>query len=256
MASPNGQRGSGLSVRTLVIASLASLTAAILTRQLFPAGTVYASALTPVIVAAVSEALHRPANRVAALREQRRTLVREARESQVSRVLGEEANPLRGAPEFAQGAEGIEEPATVANGHVAGRDPLAGVSIHGRRRRRVMHPKVWVATGVAAFAIAAAALTLPELIFGGAVAAHDRTTLFGGGGSSHHTSTAPTQTQTTTTSTTPTQTVTTVTETTPTSTTGTAPSTTTTTSTTTTNGGSTAPAPTGTGTSTGGIPTP
>src|SRR5436309_3272274 len=56
MAPPNRQGGGGPSPRTLVTASAASLTAAIVTSRIFPPGTVYASALTPVIVAAAGEA--------------------------------------------------------------------------------------------------------------------------------------------------------------------------------------------------------
>lgn len=44
-----------------------------------------------------------------------------------------------------------------------------------------MRPKLVLATGAVAFAIAAVALTLPELILGGAVAFKQDTTLFGGG---------------------------------------------------------------------------
>src|SRR5437763_12940169 len=256
MAPPNRQGGGGLSLRTLVIASAASLTAAIVTSRIFPPGTVYASAMTPVIVAAVGELMNRPADRVAALREQRRTLVLEERRHQTARVLGEGADPLLGAPTFAQGAEAPEEPiAASGNGHHRGGDPLAGVEIHGTpRRRRILHPMVWVVTGLLAFAITVAVLTLPELIFGGAVATSHQTTFFGGGRPAHHTVTHTTTTKTTTT---PTQTQTstsqTTTQSTPTTTatnTGTTP--TETTQTTSTSGG--APAPTPTDTSTAPLP--
>jgi cytoskeletal protein RodZ len=49
------------------------------------------------------------------------------------------------------------------------------------KRRRPVHLKIALVTGLVAFLIAAAALTLPELIFGGAVSSHHSTTLFGGG---------------------------------------------------------------------------
>jgi hypothetical protein len=245
VAQPDRNGGGGLSLRTLAIASSASLTAAIVTSRLFPPGTIYASALTPVIVAGVSEVLNRPANRVAELRRQRRTLVTEAARAR----YGEEAGALHGAPEFAQGAAAEEELGTV---HGNGTGEAPPVHVYGRSRSRLLHPKVWIATGLAAFAIAVAVLTLPELIFGGAVASKHRTTYFGGGSSSVKTQTTPTKTETqtqkqkTVTQTVPaqtptqtqTQTTTTPTQTTPTDTTTTpAPS-----------GG--APAPTDTGTST------
>ncbi len=52
-------------MRTLVIASAASAAAALLTSQLWIAGTWIAAAMTPVIVALVSEMLHRPTERIA-----------------------------------------------------------------------------------------------------------------------------------------------------------------------------------------------
>jgi hypothetical protein len=178
------------------------LTAAIVTSRLFPPGTIYASALTPLIVAAVSEILNRPADRVAQLAQQRRTLVREAARA----PRGEEGAALRGAPEFAQGASADDELGAL-HGNGTGDEPP--ISVYGRSKPRLLHPKVWIATGLAAFAIAAAALTLPELIFGGAVTTKHRTTFFGGGGSSS------TKTQTTTTTKTQTQTQKTVTKTVP-----------------------------------------
>src|SRR6476646_5184246 len=108
MADPDRKGGDGLSLRTLVIASAASLTAAMVTSRVFPPGTIYASALTPVIVAAVSEMLSRPADRVSELRRQRRTLAMEAARA----PYGEEGAPLRGAPEFAQGTAAEEELST------------------------------------------------------------------------------------------------------------------------------------------------
>ena len=252
MAHPDRNGGGGLSVRTLAIASAASLTAAIVVSRLFPPGTIYASALTPVIVAAVSEILNRPADRVSEFRRQRRTMVMEAARA----PQGEEAGALRGAPDFAQGAGAEDELAVSGNGTGA----APPIRIHGRRR--VLHPKVWIATGLAAFAIAVAVVTLPELIFGGAVATNHRTTIFGGGGSSStKTQTTETKTDTqpqeTVTQTTPsqtpaqqteTQTTPTETQTTPTDTgTTTAPS-----------GGTPAPADTGTTTTPGAAvpPTP
>jgi hypothetical protein len=204
VADPDRRGGSGLSLQTLAIASAASLTAAMLTSRLFPPGTIYASALTPVIVAAVSEMLSRSHERVAQLRAERKTMVLTA-----------------------SGPADADAP-----------DPEQTPEVRHYRRRGVLHPKVWVVTGVAAFTIALAALTLPELIFGGAVAGDKRTTFFGGGSSSKQTTTteapvettpqetvtetAPAQTPPTTTTETQTQTApteTTTTETTPTETT-------------------------------------
>jgi hypothetical protein len=178
MANPDRKGGGGLSLQTLVIASAASVTAAMVTSRLFAHGTIYVSAVTPVIVAAVSELLHRPAARASAIRRQRRTLVLEARERQGANVHGDEPSPLRGAPEWAQGGAADEDLGTNGNGDGSYQRP---VTIHGRRPWGRIHPKVAIATGLAAFAIAVAVLTLPELLFGGAVANTHRTTFFGGG---------------------------------------------------------------------------
>ena len=197
MAQPDRKGGGGLSLRTLAIASAASLFAAMVTSRLFPPGTIYTAAMTPVLVAAVSEVLNRPVDRVTELRRRRTVVMEPARVPTFTPDDPDAADYDMPEPSF-EGANGD-----------------ASIRIHGSRSR-MLHPKVWIATGLAAFAIAAAVLTLPELIFGGAVATTHRTTLFGGG--SAHTST-PAKTDTTTTPT-QSQTVTqTVTQTTPTTTT-------------------------------------
>jgi hypothetical protein len=175
-------------------------------------------------------------------------MVLEARERQAARVLGEDPSPLRGAPGFALGADAPEVEMPRSNGSGA----MEPMRVHGNPAWKRIHPKVAIATGLAAFAIAVAALTLPELIFGGAVATRHRTTFFGGG----QTTSKP-QTTKTTTTTTGTGTATGTS-------TGTAPKTVTetvpaTTPTTTQTGTTTTPSGTGTGTQTapsGGAPAP
>ena len=54
-----------LNMRTLVIASFASAAAAAVTSQLWIHGTWIAAALTPVLVALISEVMHRPTERIA-----------------------------------------------------------------------------------------------------------------------------------------------------------------------------------------------
>src|ERR671914_96229 len=60
-----------VNLRTLTIASAASAAAAAVTSQLWIAGTWIAAALTPALVALISEALHRPTERVAAWTSER-----------------------------------------------------------------------------------------------------------------------------------------------------------------------------------------
>jgi hypothetical protein len=151
------EQGRRLKVRTLAIASVASLTAALVTSRLWIAGTPLAAAATPVIVALVSELLVRPVEVVG----RRLTADRPALVSQA----------VRGRPEPRVGA---------ARAWSGGEAP---VTVYGRRRRvrRRLAVGAVVATGALAFAVAAAAMTLPELIVGQSLAKADRqTTLFGG----------------------------------------------------------------------------
>lgn len=160
MASSGRNGQGGLSLQTVVVASLASATAALLTSRLLPSGaTIFTAAMTPVIVAVVSDMLHRPARRASELRA-RRTRVREP--------AGVVAGEGRWAPlEENLDALRAEPWPPSANGA-------------GRRERRRLHPK-WIAvTAAIAFIFAVGALTLPELLLGGAVGSDKRTTFFGG----------------------------------------------------------------------------
>jgi hypothetical protein len=83
-----------LNMRTLVIASVASAAAALLTSRLSTAGTWIAAAMTPVIVSLVSEMLHRPTERIAkSLTSDRRSL---AAAGGAGRPAGPGADPLAG----------------------------------------------------------------------------------------------------------------------------------------------------------------
>ena len=187
MPNDHSQNGSGggnkLSPQTLIVASLASLTAAIVVSHFWRGGTPIAAAITPVIVAVASELYRRPAERITRLSSRAAGVTTRSRS----------AGPAHDAVVLTRTFD----------------DDLAPVRVyrHERRRVRSVHIKVAVATAVVAFAIAVAVLTLPELVFGGSLASHGRTTFFGGG--HHHAATtttvtkssssAPAATQTTTT---------------------------------------------------------
>src|SRR5437763_9738889 len=64
---PNDDGGSKLSPQTLIVASLASLTAAIVTSTFWQRGTPITAAITPVLVAIASELYSRPARRITEL---------------------------------------------------------------------------------------------------------------------------------------------------------------------------------------------
>jgi hypothetical protein len=204
--------GNRLSPQTLIVASLASLTAAIVTSTFWQKGTPITAAITPVIVALASELYSRPARRITQLSS--RASTRSRRFDPVEQVAREraaigaraswdddEVHDHRPPP--------IREPGP---GQIRVYRSGGGSGSGGSWRNRI-NPKVAIATAAIAFAIAAAALTLPELVFGGSVASHGKTTFFGGSHKSG--SKKPDKTQTTPTTSDKTQSTPTVTVTTP-----------------------------------------
>lgn len=146
---------SRLSVRTLAIASAASLTAAIVVREVWGPGAIIGAAMTPVIVAVVSESLSRPTERITSIASERRTRTRVHQRT----PSGTEIAP---PPE-------LERP-----------DPFGIWEDDKRRRLGGRGLKVAVATGLAAFALVVVLLTSSELVFGGSVTGGSKTTVFGG----------------------------------------------------------------------------
>ncbi len=69
MAAPSSATGGeGLSLQTLIVASLASAGAAIIVSLFWRQGTIMAAAITPVLVALLREAFHRPAQAISSAR--------------------------------------------------------------------------------------------------------------------------------------------------------------------------------------------
>ncbi|MEX2412102.1 MAG: hypothetical protein WD399_00420 [Thermoleophilaceae bacterium] len=141
-----------LDIRTLAIASVASATAAALTSQFWIKGTPIAAAVTPVVVALISEMLHRPTERIA------------------QRLTADTGASPRTADEPAPPRQPPAGPADAAAGAAGG---------GGGRRRRVAIGAA-LATGALAFATAALALSVPELITGQSLFNSDRRTTLGG----------------------------------------------------------------------------
>src|SRR3954453_5907107 len=132
---PPPKRG-GVSVLTLIIAAVASVIAAVVVSHLWQSGTLWATAMTPVIVALVKEGLERPAQKITEVS------VAPPRHSPDELVV-EEVEPVPDAP--------------------GARPEPAGYSVYGLQRK---HWKLALLTGLLAFVVAAAALTLPELVAG------------------------------------------------------------------------------------------
>lgn len=150
-----------LNTRTLTIASVASASAAAVTSQLWIAGTWIAAALTPVLVAFISEAMHRPTERIA----RAWTSEREMRATQA-------ATPTRREPTTVSGTAG---PVRVYR--------QSGPRTTMLTKRRIAIGTV-AATAAIAFAIGIVALTTVDLVSGGSVGkGSGRSTLFSSGGS-------------------------------------------------------------------------
>ena len=171
------QRG-GLDLGTLVVAAISAVVAATVVSRLWQAGTVMATAMTPVLVTLVKEALDRPARRVSSI-------------------------ATRAAPPLARAARAVAEPPPEAYAPPppVGPDPgLTEMRVYRREHASGRRWKLAIATGLLAFVIGVAVMTLPELVAGrSVVSGSHHTTIFGGrrSGSASRTSTT-TEKQTTT----------------------------------------------------------
>jgi hypothetical protein len=162
-----------LNTRTLAIASVASASAAAVTSQLWIAGTWIAAALTPVLVTLISEAMHRPTERIA------RAWTSDQSEARSTRTV----STTRTEPTAVTGTPG---PVRVYR-QAGPRTTLT--------RRRVAIGTV-AATAAIAFVIGLAALTTADLVSGGSVGkGSGRLTLGGGGGGSERNGDAQTPAQ-------------------------------------------------------------
>jgi uncharacterized membrane protein YvlD (DUF360 family) len=184
----NNGGGEGLSLQTLVVAACASAAAAVIVSHLWKDGTVLAAAMTPVIVAIVKELLQKPMES---------ELVKKpvSRIASGSRAVIGSTTPVGSRSREEPSGHGdplMPDPPRATEPRGLRQDPdepdMTPIRTYGgsrtRTRRPRIHLKIALITGLVAFLIAAAALTLPELIFGGAVSSHHSTTLFGGSGKS------------------------------------------------------------------------
>jgi hypothetical protein len=157
-----------INTRTLTIASVASASAAAVTSQLWIAGTWIAAALTPVLVTLLSEALHRPTERLArAWTSDQPALSRRAPSPRepVAAPHGDPLQPRDPEPTPPDGAGPMRiyrQPTTTSP------------------RRRIALGTVAATAGIA-FLIAVIALTAGDLVSGGSIGkGGGRTTLLGG----------------------------------------------------------------------------
>jgi hypothetical protein len=159
-----------LNTRTLTIASVASASAAAVTSQLWIAGTWLAAAVTPVLVALLSEALHRPTERIARAWTSDQPALGKRAERPREAVAPPHGDPL-------QAARAGPAPLDTAGPVRVYRQPSA------RAPRRRLALGAVGATAAIAFVVAVVALTAGDLLSGGSIGrGGERTTFFGGGG--------------------------------------------------------------------------
>ncbi len=167
------EKKSGISIQTLAISAGAAVAAAVVVPMIWERGTLVATAMTPVIVAVVSEALRKPADKLtAATKTVRRSATGAA-------VRDPDFDPL---------------PPEERDLEVRDDDPFG---LRGRPPFK-HHWKLALATGAAAFAIAVVALTMSELVFGGPATKDGGSTTFFSGSSEETPTPTPTATSTAT----------------------------------------------------------
>ncbi len=162
-----------INTRTLTIASVASASAAAVTSQLWIHGTWIAAAVTPVLVTLLSEALHRPTERIARAWTSDQPALSRRAASPREPVAAPHGDPLQ--PRHAE----LAPPETASGPVRVYRQPTGSAP-----RRRIAIGAV-AATAAIAFLIAVVALTAGDLVSGGSIGKGGaRTTFWGGSGKS------------------------------------------------------------------------
>jgi hypothetical protein len=167
IADARSERRGGISVQTLGVASAASAVASYTASHLWGPGTVASAALTPVVVALVSEFLRRPVHRVSATAQR------------VAPIAPRPGGPPQTAPEPPPA-----EWSPVNYGDDAPRPAW-------RPRWRLV-----LLTGLLAFAIVVGFYTVPDLLVGHSITGSGGATTFFSSGGAAPTAPAGTQTQT------------------------------------------------------------
>jgi hypothetical protein len=184
-----------LNIRTLVIASAASAVAAAVTSQLWFRGTWVAAAVTPVLVTLLSEALHRPTDRLADAARTKSREIRTRGSSVSDRPALEEKPSQPDVPssqlEIPIPGPGESGPAPVPEPGEADRpasQPPTPVRVYRqppeRPARRKFALGLALTTAALAFVIGVAALTLTELVAGESIGSGGGRTTLGLGSSS------------------------------------------------------------------------
>jgi len=174
------EKSSGLSIQTLLISAAAAAVAATVVPLIWERGTIFATAMTPVIVALVSEGLRKPVQHVSAVAPR---VARRSGTGAAVRRFDPAASGTRHPERIGARGDGPERfeplPEHLREDAPAVRDD----DPYGLRdaQRRGPRLKIAVVTGLLAFFLAAGVVTASELaLFGGSVSGDRRTSLFGG----------------------------------------------------------------------------
>jgi hypothetical protein len=170
----------GLSIKTLLIAGAASATAAYVVPLFWKPGTVFAAAMTPVIVTVVSELLNRPADTVSKVASRRTSGGAVVFEPPPPPRADEPFDPLAPAP--TEELEALQETTTRRAVHRRG--------LTGRQWR------VALITAAIAFAGAVLFVTASELVAGETPGSSNNPTTFFGGSKKRDKDPTPTPTAT------------------------------------------------------------
>jgi hypothetical protein len=177
---PKQEKG-GLQLSTLLISSLSAVAAAVIVPYFWERGSLLAVAVTPIVVALVTEALNRPTKVITQVAPR------------VTRRTGTGA-AVRAEQPTGVGARG-EGPERVARW--GDEDDPFGLRTPERKPRRSFPWKLGIITGLVAAVIGAAVVTASELaIFGHSVSGKERSTSVFGGSSSDSTDEEETPTPT------------------------------------------------------------
>jgi hypothetical protein len=175
--SAEPRKQSGVSITTLVIAAAASATAALVVPMFWEPGTVFAAAMTPIIVSIVSELLKHPTEKVTAVTSRRTTGGAVVFEPPPE----EPFDPLAPAP--IEELEALPQTTTQR-------------AVHKRRGLTGRQWRLALVTGLVAFVAAVAFVTVSELVAGESVGSDSNPTTFFGRKAKNDATPTPTPTAT------------------------------------------------------------
>jgi hypothetical protein len=170
---------SGLSLQTLVVASVASAAASFAASRIWGPGTLISAAATPVVVALVSEFLRRPVQRVSATA--RKLPAPQSLPAARKRTMAQTEGPARVKPDPQIAAE-PHSPSGQQADPPAAIEPDVDSGTVEPTRAEAWRPRWRLAliTGLVAFAIVVAFYTVPDLVAGHSITGNGAATTFFG----------------------------------------------------------------------------